>query len=370
MLMGAIQGKSLIGSTKTEVQFKSNAHTFFGGLNPEQLQAIGAELLPSAAASLLAKASADSADGASTRAALAALRVVRVGVSNEVAEQFQLYDAATGQGVTQNWIADRAAFTANHFAQQQRGGGILPGATNSRYFDAASNTEVLVGAGATNEQRVQYLFGGTDADTLQGKGFADRLYGGAGDGTLAGKGGNDYLEGGTGADTYSFDAEFGQDMVVDADGLDKLSIQGQDVGLLTGRGNGSDAAALANGTAVGLALLRDGKSSTGYSAVLSTGSTEHTITGRNFDIAAAHTDFGYLGLRLGAQRIALTAVGAANAGGGSGGGPSSPSSSFWAQAGTNLSSLAGNDAFGAERACVRKPTRKNWIRGALSLSKK
>jgi Ca2+-binding RTX toxin-like protein len=163
-----------------------------------------------------------------------------------VAANFTLYDADTKQGnITPDWITDRASFVAKFYEQQQRGsggGGIVPGSINSRYFDVASNTEVLIGAGATNNQRVQYLFGGDNADALEGKGFADHLYGGTGADTLDGKGGNDYLEGGAGDDTltggagndflvggagtdsYQFDSNFGNDTITDSDGLGSIQI--------------------------------------------------------------------------------------------------------------------------------------------------
>ena len=222
MLMGAIQGKSLIGTTITDTNFKDNASAFFGALTPAQLQAINARLLPASASGLASEASANTADGASTRAALAALSVVRTGLSTAVADQFKLYDAATGQGITSHWIADRAAFTANYYAQQQRGGGILQGATNVAYVDKATGIGVLAGSG--DAQRVQYQFGGDAADTLTGQGFADHLYGGAGADILNGRGGNDYLEGGIGNDTYQFDAGFGNDTLLDSDGQGTLTI--------------------------------------------------------------------------------------------------------------------------------------------------
>ena len=144
---------------------------------------------------------------------------------------------------TDNWISDRAAMLALVVQRNTNDiASIVPGSTNQRYFDAASNTEVLVGAGATNEQRLQYLFGGDGVDTLEGKGFADHLYGGAGADTLNGLGGNDYLEGnagndtldggagndtlvgGAGADTYTFTGAWGNDIIQDSDGLGQIVV--------------------------------------------------------------------------------------------------------------------------------------------------
>lgn len=142
---------------------------------------------------------------------------------------------------TDSWIADRAAMLALVIQRNTSDiAGIMSGNTNLRYFDAASNTEVLVGAGS--DQRVQYAFGGEAADTLNGQGFSDHLYGGDGDDTLNGLGGNDYIEGGrgvdildggdgndqlfggAGTDTYQFTGSFGQDIILDSDGLGQIKI--------------------------------------------------------------------------------------------------------------------------------------------------
>ena len=194
MLMGAVQGKNLIGTTQTDAQFAANARGFLGALSPDQLQSLKAGLLPLSAIALANKAMEDTADGASTRAALAALSVVGVQVSPEVAARVSLYNPATNTGqLTEEWITDRAAFTTLFYEQQQRGGGILPGTQNIAYIDKTSNTQILVGAGSA--QRIQYIFGGSADELIEGQGFADHLYGGAGNDTLSGQGGADYLEG-------------------------------------------------------------------------------------------------------------------------------------------------------------------------------
>ena len=224
MLMGAVQGKNLIGTT-TDVNFSANAQTFLGSLSATQLQAISAKLLPIDASGLTVAASANTTEGAYARAALAALSVVSVQTSNAVAAQFSLYSPATGQGnISALWISDRAAFTAAHYSKLQSLGGIVNGSNNLRYFDASSNTEVLVGAGSA--QRAQYLFGGQGADTLNGQGFADHLYGGAGNDIFNGLGGNDYLEGGAGIDNYQFSGTWGLDTIVDTDGQGFIQIDG------------------------------------------------------------------------------------------------------------------------------------------------
>ena len=216
MLMGAVQGKPLLGTT-TDTNFQANVQAFFGALTPAQLQAINAKQMPVDATELAALGRND----AHARAALAALSVVSVQVSNAVADQFKLYNSSTGEGsITQDWITDRAAFTSNHYKKLQGLGGIVPGNQNLRYYDKAANIEVLVGAGATNEQRIQYLFGGDAADALEGKGFADHLYGGDGIDTFDGKGGNDYLQGDAGNDNLK--GGEGQDNLLGGTGNDQL----------------------------------------------------------------------------------------------------------------------------------------------------
>ncbi|WP_269321412.1 putative Ig domain-containing protein [Paracidovorax avenae] len=239
MLMGAVQGKSLIGTTKTDAEFAANAKAFLGALTPQELQTLRAELLPLSSAKLSERALQDTPEGASARAALAALSVVGVQVSEEVAQRVSLRNEATGQGrLTREWIEGRAAFTTTFYEQQQRGGGIVPGNRNLRYFDVATGTQVLVGAGSA--QREQIVFGGDGADTLEGQGFADRLFGGADADTLDGRGGADYLEGGSGRDVYRFNGLFGNDVVWDEDGSGVLEFDGVAMPLAVRKRYGSD----------------------------------------------------------------------------------------------------------------------------------
>ncbi|GKT21586.1 putative Ig domain-containing protein [Acidovorax sp. SUPP3334] len=246
MLMGAVQGKNLIGTTKTDAQFTANARNFLGALTPTQLQSLKAELLPQSASALAGKALANTPEGASARAALAALSVVSVQVSPEVAARVALYDPATGTGqLSESWIADRAAFTTRFYEQQQRGGGILQGSQNVAYIEMGNGggggtpaVQVLVGAGSA--QRTQYVFGGSGNDQIDGQGFTDHLYGGAGIDTLDGKGGADYLEGGAGKDVYRFNGQFGNDTVWDADGAGTLEFDGVAMPLATVKRYGAD----------------------------------------------------------------------------------------------------------------------------------
>ena len=55
---------------------------------------------------------------------------------------------------------------------------------------------------------------------------ADQLEGNSGNDTLDGGTGNDMLLGGTGTDTYNFSGQWGNDVVMDADGLGQITIDG------------------------------------------------------------------------------------------------------------------------------------------------
>jgi serralysin len=218
MAMGATVGKPLLGTT-TDANFAANAKGFFGALTPAQLQSITATLLPTDSAGLANLARTD----VNARAALAALSIVSVKVNAAVAAQFSLFDPGSGQrNITDQWIDDRAAFTSNYFTQLKNNGGNVPGTQNIRFFDAASKLEVLVGSGAANDQRVNYLFGDDSANALSGFGRDDHLYGGAGNDTLNGLGGADYLEGNAGDDTLNGGA--GYDVLLGGAGFDSYII--------------------------------------------------------------------------------------------------------------------------------------------------
>ena len=269
---------------------------------------------------------------------------------------------------TDTWIKDRADMLALVMQRNTNDlDGVLPGTTNLRYFDAASNTEILVGAGATNDQRVQYLFGGGGADTLDGKGFADRLYGGAGADTLNGLGGSDYLEGnagadilnggdgndilvgGAGVDSYSFAGQWGKDRILDSDGLGALQIDGQTLASAKGLGQRNvwaaelkDASGAGTGVYAGLAIYDDASSSTGKSLIITKGAdTSNSITIKNFDLAKAQSAQaqGYLGIQLGAgRRLALVQGASASVGAGAGG------ANVWSELDFDLARLAGKSS--------------------------
>lgn len=228
MLMGAAEGRSLIGAT-TDVNFATRANTFFSAYS-STLQSIGTNLLPTSASSLASLAKTD----ASVRAALAALSIVRVDVSSAVAAKLTLLDPATGVGnISPQWIDDRAAMTA----WVARSDVSLTGGINKRtevsiptvYKDSDSGIVIRLttAGGATtvdpatfDAEARNFLFGGESANTLSGGKNSDRIYGGAGNDVLNGLKGNDYLEGN--ADNDKVDGGDGNDTLFGGSGEDTL----------------------------------------------------------------------------------------------------------------------------------------------------
>lgn len=87
------------------------------------------------------------------------------------------------------------------------------------------NAEVLEGS-----SKADYIFGGAGNDTLKGLQGNDVLRGGAGSDTLNGGEGNDTLVGGKDNDTYQFTGSFGNDTILDADGLGIIMLDGVQLG--------------------------------------------------------------------------------------------------------------------------------------------
>ena len=100
MLMGAVQGKQLLGTT-TDTDFAANAKTFFD-LTPSQLQVSEAKRLPSKASDIAALAKTD----VNARAALVAGSIVSIKVSDAVAglDALKLYDSTAGMGSGLNTV--------------------------------------------------------------------------------------------------------------------------------------------------------------------------------------------------------------------------------------------------------------------------
>ncbi len=73
---------------------------------------------------------------------------------------------------------------------------------------------------------VDILYGEAGDDKLVGGAGADQLFGGDGNDVLVGETGDDTLTGGTGDDLYGFDANSGADRIVDASGVNRITLSG------------------------------------------------------------------------------------------------------------------------------------------------
>ena len=161
--------------------------------------------------------------------------------------------------------------------------------------------------------------------------------------TLIGRwtGHNDSLEGGAGHDRYRFTGNFGHDTITDSDddgailiGTEGQTLRGQYVGI--GKRNGY-ALNLGSGKYAGLAVYEDARSTTGHRAIITLGTdANNTITINNFNLNAAQTDQGYLGIKLDpTQRLVISA---------------DNSSNVFADLNFDVSSLAGKTSNFIERA--------------------
>lgn len=96
------------------------------------------------------------------------------------------------------------------------------GATTGLIFDGRQGNDSFTGGSAGDT-----FFGGIGNDTFNGAGGADAIIAGSGNDVLNGGFGNDFLLGQGGADSFAFDAGWGQDVVKDfQDGLDILDFSG------------------------------------------------------------------------------------------------------------------------------------------------
>jgi Ca2+-binding RTX toxin-like protein len=150
--------------------------------------------------------------------------------------------------------------------------------------------------------RQRISFGNAVANAIEGTdgSLGDHLYGDAGNDTLTGLSGNDHLEGGTGDDLYIFAGQFGVDTLRDADARGSILMDGQ---VLTGgAGSGSPNLWLGANAAGQITryIVRDSRASaTGKQLLIArAGDPTNTVTVDNFDLAAATSGAGYLGIRL------------------------------------------------------------------------
>ena len=226
MLRGAVTGEVKIGET-TDANFVGNAHEFFTGYSATQLQGMQA-VLPSNAIELGELALTD----VNARAALAAMSLVVVDVSDEVAANFALYEPSSNDdGVTLPWIADRT-YALEAYSEYWKSGrtdnkiivgpGILLSLNDVVVSDAQLGEALTVDSIPSGVVNPRYIrFGNGGPNNLLGGTSDDRMYGGAGNDTLTGLAGSDYLEGGAGADTL--DGGDGDDYLYGMSGIDHLT---------------------------------------------------------------------------------------------------------------------------------------------------
>ncbi|WP_287468314.1 calcium-binding protein [Hydrogenophaga sp.] len=145
-------------------------------------------------------------------------------------------NAAHEYAFSDQWFNDRSAMLAIILERNRKDiDGIVPGKQNLFYRDVSSGNDVVVGAGATIDQRIQVFFGGGATDNFSGKGFADRLYGGEGNDFLSGLGGADYIEGNSGNDHLN--GGEGKDTLLGGAGADVLRGGGNGDLLMGNEGN-------------------------------------------------------------------------------------------------------------------------------------
>ncbi len=160
--------------------------------------------------------------------------------------ELDLYVAAQKNGgLTEAWLADRAAFLAwKNLANTADVTAILNpefGVDNRSQFKDVSSGYALtlseVALPANSVSARQFVFGTESSDFLEGGSKSDRLYGGGGADYLRGRLDNDYLEGGAGIDVYEYNGysngtNDGEDVILDTDGKGILRYVFNDSGLL------------------------------------------------------------------------------------------------------------------------------------------
>jgi Ca2+-binding RTX toxin-like protein len=135
--------------------------------------------------------------------------------------ELDLYDPATGNGLTNMYLADRAEMLANLIYGNIND--TTSTGTDVQYVDLPSNLTLNKPLLLAPERTI--IFGGENGEVLEGTkhwasgdNYNDRLYGGGGKDVLLGYGGDDYLEGGTGGDVL--DGGSGNDILHGGSGRD------------------------------------------------------------------------------------------------------------------------------------------------------
>jgi Ca2+-binding RTX toxin-like protein len=151
--------------------------------------------------------------------------------------QLDLYDAATGQGLTEEYLLARAKalFTKAkllHAGETITAGHVYPGGHDFHYLDAdevvgEQDAGVHLDLHYLSDSFEQIMFGGDGDDTLQASTGRDMLFGGDGADRLIGAADSDYLEGGRGDDIL--DGGSGADLLRGGDGYDTYVASAGDI---------------------------------------------------------------------------------------------------------------------------------------------
>ncbi|HXF65555.1 MAG TPA: hypothetical protein VNK67_02495 [Burkholderiales bacterium] len=202
------------------------------GTNPFRLVSLVGE----SAGRVANAANAQDVDGLAYRYALRELNpFVVLGVDYSVHNAggvLDRYDPVTGNGLTQTYLADRAAMLGWFLKYNTADGNIALRSNRIETYlfeNKKSSAETDVGLTVVGRQSlsinnpVKIVFGSEEGETITGGDVAagDRLYGGGGDDILDGQSGNDYLEGGAGGDSLTGGA--GDDWIEGDSGGDILS---------------------------------------------------------------------------------------------------------------------------------------------------
>ncbi|ABK99977.1 alpha/beta hydrolase family protein [Pelobacter propionicus] len=145
--------------------------------------------------------------------------------------ELDLYDQATGKGLSESWISDRAQMLSWMIQANTQDISTLPAITGDGlatiYSDWTSGKEVILRNDPIQSQH-KVIFGrdSDQRDLIMGDNFSDRLYGGGGDDIIVGGKGDDYLEGGAGNDSYFINTGDGTDTIEDKQGDNTFFVNG------------------------------------------------------------------------------------------------------------------------------------------------
>lgn len=161
-----------------------------------------------------------------------------------------IYDSQNGT-VFCDYFGNYYSSISEHYAkviELSKSGNTYIGTENNDNFSGTNNNDFVFGEGGNDILRGgngnDIIYGGEGYDTLYGDVGNDELYGGNGNDvisggsgndiiygdedndTLDGGAGNDTLKGGSGDDTYIFAKGYGNDIIIDSEGLNTLRFKG------------------------------------------------------------------------------------------------------------------------------------------------